>query len=236
MGDSTVKRVNTAGLSMTIPAILLLGHSNSGKSPVGEALARTFSTSTNRLKHLDFGEHLRRTMAGSFDAGLLGDEMAYLREVMNGRLLDDDHFSIARKVILRFLSVHDLNHGGTVVLNGMPRHAGQARDVRDMGVDVRLVIVLECSPEIAWQRKCASERGQGHEDRGTRDDRGRDVFERRVASYGQETAPLISWYSDAGVAVVRAAIDVDTTPESVVELARAWVARVQLVGGAPRTL
>ena len=58
--------------SLGVVAILLVGHSNAGKSPLGALLeARSAELRVRRWLHLDFGERLRATVAGALDAGPL---------------------------------------------------------------------------------------------------------------------------------------------------------------------
>ena len=93
-----------------------------------------------------------------------------------------------------------------LVLNGLPRNPAQARGLAGMGIDVPVVILLDCSVETAWQRKARSERGMGFEDRSHRADVSREVFDRKARSFVEETAPLMDWYRDRGTQVLRVAV------------------------------
>ena len=195
-------------------AILLVGHSNAGKTPLGALLEARTATSGRRLLHLDFGEHLRATVAGTFDPGLDARESAFLRSVMRGTLLDDAHFGIARKVVHRFAEVRRLDPGRDVlVLNGMPRHVGQALACAAAGIDVKLVAFLDCPPEVALARKRLADAGSGHEDRGHRDDAALDTFERKVRSFDEDTRPLLDHFTRLRVPIARLPVGVETTPE-----------------------
>jgi len=199
-----------------IRAILLVGHSNAGKSPLGALLEARSAGDDRRLLHLDFGEHLRATVAGSFDPGLTAAERAFLLTVMQGQLLDDAHFGIALKVVRRFAETRRLDPARDVlILNGMPRRVGQAEACAARGIDIRLVVFLDCPPEIALARKQLAEAGIGHEDRSGRDDSALAIFERKVRSFDEETRPLLVWYNERGVPVVRVPVGVGTTATDV---------------------
>ena len=200
-----------------IRAALLVGHSHAGKTPLGELLARELAEPGRRCLHLDFGEQLRATVAGRLDPGLTAEEAEYLRAVMAGRLLDDAHFGIAAKVVAATLAAAGFDAArDLLLLTGMPRHVGQARACVGAGLDVRLVVFLDCTAEVALARKRLADAGQGHEDRTHRDDGALAVFARKVASFDAETRPLLGHYRDAGVEVVRVPVEVDTTPARMV--------------------
>ena len=133
-------------------AILLLGPTGSGKTPLGDLLeARTGGV------HLDFGSRLRAA-----NEGFSPRERALIAESLRtGALLENENFPIAAK----FLEAA-MGEAGLVILNGLPRHVGQARDV-DALIDIRAVIVLEATPEVILERIA---RDTGGDRTGRRDD------------------------------------------------------------------
>jgi adenylate kinase len=196
-------------------AIIILGHSNAGKSPLAALLERNASRDHHRCLHLDFGEHLRLALNGRADADLTPDEIDYIASVMNGRLLDDAHFRIAEKIIRNFLSRNQfMPDEDTLVLNGIPRHIGQARDLHAIGIEVNTVIFLSCTLSVALARKQLADKGIGHEDRSGRTDGSREIFERKIRSFEQETLPLVDYYRSKGVRVVTIDVTADMTPET----------------------
>jgi adenylate kinase len=212
---------------MPIAAVLLVGHSNAGKTPLGALLEARSAGSDRRLLHLDFGEHLRSIVAGTFDPGLDAEELGFLRSVMQGRLLDDEHFSIARKVVQRFVQDRGCNPGRDVlILNGMPRHLGQALACAAGGIVIRLVVFLDCPPEVALARKRLADAGAGHEDRAHRDDAAVATFERKVRSFDEDTRPLLDHFASEGVPVARVAVLVETTPAQMADRVASDVAAV----------
>ena len=59
--------------------------------------------------------------------GLGRQDIEFLRKVLEtGALLENEHFPIARRILQSFLSRRSARPQTLVVLNGLPRHAGQA--------------------------------------------------------------------------------------------------------------
>jgi adenylate kinase family enzyme len=203
---------------MSIRAIALIGHSNAGKTPLGETIRKRAGTGTRRFHHLDFGEHLRRIAAGTVDAGLSADDSALVRSILDGRLLDDRHFPVAAAIIDRFLERHRFDTtADLLVLNGIPRHHGQARDLADHGIDVVLLIYCACSPLAALSRKRLAEIGRGHEDRSHRHDHDNQTFQRKIRSFERDTRPLLDHYRARGVEQVTIDVTAETTPDDAYE-------------------
>lgn len=199
-------------------AMVLLGHSSSGKTPVGEILARTLSTEDRTAAHFDFGKHLRAIHTGTETMGLAQAQRAVVTSVMNGQLLGDNDFPIALKILNWFIRSNNLRTGrDMLVCNGLPRHCGQALGLVAQGLETGLVVHLDCTPEDAWARKVLSETGRGHENRSDRPDKAPEVFRRKVASFVCDTLPLLDWYHEHEIPVVKVAVSVQTTPRDVVD-------------------
>ncbi|MBD3420804.1 MAG: hypothetical protein GF398_11860 [Chitinivibrionales bacterium] len=201
-----------------IEAMLIAGHSNSGKSPVGEYFQAQLSTPRRRYHHLDFGECLRMVLDGRCEAGLSSGEVAYVRSVMNGALLDAAHFVIAGKIVNAFLAQrHFRKTADVLLLNGMPRNRQQGEDVYKLDIAISTLLLLRCTPEIARKRKLLSESGEGYEDRSNRDDAGVAVFQRKLDSFDADTQPLIALLKSTGCAFYEIDVGVATSPADVVE-------------------
>jgi len=94
-------------------ALLLIGPTGSGKTPLGNRLE-----AQGLARHFDFGAQLR---AGT---GLNAAEKEFVREVLaTGALLENETFYIAEKILRAFMAGHE---DELLVLNGLPRHVGQA--------------------------------------------------------------------------------------------------------------
>jgi len=172
-------------------AILLLGPTGSGKTPLGEMLQRR-GLWGRRCAHFDFGANLRRIAAGGRCAGLTPGERAVIRRALRtGALLQDDEFPIALKILQSFVA-RRAEPADWLVLNGLPRHAGQARGITPVA-RVSLVVRLLCSPATALRR-----------------------IRRNVAGDRTgRTAPLLDHYAEAGVQVRCVRVGVATRVEDV---------------------
>jgi adenylate kinase family enzyme len=192
------------------PALLLLGPTGSGKSPLGDRLEAAGLRGRPCL-HFDFGSHLRRGAADEGTEGLLApDERGVLKRVLaEGALLEDRHFPIARKLFLDFLARRGAGPGTLVVLNGLPRHAGQAEAMESL-VAVEAVVHLACDPEIVRERIRIDAGG----DRSGRADDGIEAVRARIETYARRTAPLLDRYRARGIRVIPLAVGARTTAEA----------------------
>ena len=190
-------------------AILIVGPTGSGKSPLGDLLeARGFRG--KRCFHFDFGSNLRGAVAGSSPREpLTNDDVATIRFVLkSGALLEDEQFHVAEKILLGFVSKNGVEEGDIVVLNGLPRHIGQAR-MLDSIVKIERVIRLECSPEVVSGRIRANTGG----DRTHRTDDSLDEIRNKLEIFHQRTVPLVDHYRERGAEVITIDIDEETTAE-----------------------
>ena len=190
--------------------ILLLGPTGSGKSPLGDCMEGA-GLEGRRFCHFDFGANLRRVVFEPVTGdGFCNEEREFLRSVLeSGALLEDDRFPLAERILVRFLETH--SHGGQaeVVLNGLPRHEGQAEAVGRI-VEVHTVVWLQCSPDAVLARIGTNVGG----DRGQRTDDSREEVCRKLAIFAERTGPLVGYYRGLGRRVIELPVAADTTPEA----------------------
>ena len=197
---------------ITHKAILLIGPTGSGKTPLGELLDGR-ELWGRRCTHFDFGEALRRaaTVAAG-PSGLDAAELAVVTDVLGtGALLRDDQFPIAAKILSAFIRERGLGERDTLVLNGLPRHVGQARGLADV-VDLRLVVQLECPSGVVVERVRADVGG----DREGRADDDVELIRRKLEIYRRQTLPLVEHLKRSGVAMETVGVSVDTGAEDIV--------------------
>jgi adenylate kinase family enzyme len=179
---------------------------------LGDALAaRGFRG--RRCHHFDFGARLRE-VAERGGAGLGDDDVAFVRSVMaGGALLENETFHIARAILDDFLRQEQAGAGDLVILNGLPRHAGQARDVAGI-LEVVLVVALECPAETVYARIARNSGG----DRAGRVDDSVDEIARKLETYAARTRPLLEHYAAAGTPCRRVPVGVETAPADILDM------------------
>lgn len=133
-----------------------------------------------------------------------------VRAVRTGVLLEDREFHVARKILLGWARQRGVGDEDVIVLNGLPRHVGQAKDVDSM-VNVCAVVYLACPAEVVLERIRVNAGG----DRGGREDDALEAVARRLRLFEERTAPLLDHYAGKGVRIERIDIKVRTTPQDV---------------------
>ncbi|MGE5300188.1 MAG: nucleoside monophosphate kinase [Acidobacteriota bacterium] len=196
---------------MNVRAMLLIGPTGVGKTPFGGYL-ETRGLGEGRCLHFDFGHQLR-AIAGHRTPpdGFSREEHSFIRDVLEkGLLLENEHFHIAEKIIEIFLRDRDFSDTDILVLNGLPRHADQARDM-DKKVKTEAVIVLDCEAEEVFRRIGENTGG----DRSGRTDDNIEMVSRKLDLFRERTAPLIGHYAAAGCDVFRVKVTASSTVEDV---------------------
>ena len=194
-------------------AILLLGPTGSGKTPLG-MVCEPRGLWGRRCVHFDFGEALRKAADAPMQPALLTDEdMAVVTQAIeSGALLENENFHIARNILVSFARERGLNPDDLLLLNGLPRHVGQADDVATI-VDVKLVVCLDCAPEVAAERIRLNSAGDRH----GRVDDSPDAVEDKLAIFYERTLPLLRYYRARGTEIERVSIEAHTAPEDIWE-------------------
>lgn len=192
-------------------AILILGPTGSGKTPLGLLLARS-GLWRRKCHHFDFGAELRRLGASKKPPKpFTEDDIAVIRLVLStGALLKERQFGIAMKALTCFLSRAHVRKRDLIVLNGLPRHAGQARHIGAM-LDIGLVVSLSCSESCIIDRIASNAGG----DRTGRVDDSRADVAVKLEVFKKRTRPLIEYYRQHRVPVKSIRIEVDTRPADI---------------------
>jgi adenylate kinase len=191
------------------PSWLLVGPTGVGKTPLGR-LIENRGFAGRRFLHFDFGAELRAIGAGTAGAATLApDEVAVVRRSLaTGALLEDHEFPVALKILKAFVRRSGAGENDRLVLNGLPRHVGQARMMED-SVRVEIVVSLEASPETVRERILLDAGG----DRIGRADDELRAIRQKLVIFRMRTLPLIEYYENREVPVFRLAVGARMTAE-----------------------
>ena len=194
--------------SFPIDAVLLLGPTGVGKSPLGDLIAQK-GLFRRKCHHLDFGSELRGAVSGgNRSAAYSPEELDFIHGVLEkGLLLENEHFPLAEKIISLFLDRCGFSGKDLLVLNGIPRHAGQANDMERIAL-VAAVIVLDCSGDVVVKRIKSNVGG----DRTEREDDNADLIEKKLMIFRDRTAPLIAHYEKEKSCIYRITVTATMTP------------------------
>jgi len=201
----------TTNYSYPVDAVLLLGPTGVGKSPLGDSLAQ-HGLFGRICRHLDFGAELRLAASdGERSAAYSQNELNFIHGVLErGLLLENEHFSLAEKIISLFLDRTGFSQRDLLVLNGIPRHPGQAQDIARIGI-IHALIVLDCTAEDVHCRIRDNVGG----DRTERIDDNKELIEKKLVIYRERTAPLIEHYERRGRRIFRISVSGDMTADMV---------------------
>jgi len=192
-------------------ALLIVGPTGAGKTPLGDSLGR-HGWHGRRCVHFDFGRNLR-AVGNAETGGFTRSEIAFVQgDMEKGALLENETFHIAERILRAFIDASGVGPGELLVLNGLPRHVGQASDV-DRIVDVGGVLHLDCTAKVVFERLRRNSGG----DRGARTDDGVALVEKKLREFTSRTEPLVAHYRDRGATVQRWEIGVGTRPEDLLQ-------------------
>jgi len=191
-------------------AILLVGPTGAGKTPLGQWLEQ-HGVFGGTCHHFDFGANLRAVVAAGTNRAYNREEIAFLRRVLSqGALLEQESFHLATRILKGFLLRRGVQSDHWLVLNGLPRHVGQAQGLESI-VHVAVVVHFECDGATIRKRLKLDSGG----DRVGRLDDHADLVGRKLAIYEERSRPLIEHYLERGARVIEMKVDVTTRPEDI---------------------
>jgi adenylate kinase len=196
---------------VSVSAVLLVGPTGSGKTPLGDFLERT-GLGGRACRHFDFGVELRRLAASPAPPpGFSVDDLDVIRHSLaTGALFGDAELPLALKIVKMCIEPLAICVRDLVVLNGFPRHENQARALEGL-VFVELVVLLEIAPETLVERIRLDPDG----DRGGRADDSDAAILERFKAFRDRTLPLVEFYERQGARVLRVPVSMTTTAETI---------------------
>jgi adenylate kinase len=199
------------GEGVSTPGLLLLGPTGVGKTPLGE-YAESQGFQNHRCSHFDFGANLRKVdQTGKPQGKLTHDDVMFIHKVLTeGALLEHDTFYIAEELLRAHIQNNSLGPDDYVLLNGLPRHADQARDIESI-VSVERVVHLHCTPEVVYERIRTNSGG----DRTERSDDAPEAIARKLEIFETRTQPLVEYYRSRGISVIDIGITATSSPETI---------------------
>jgi adenylate kinase family enzyme len=204
-----------------VKSIAIIGPTGSGKTPLGNYIAG-HGINGKRCVHFDFGHELRSiSNHGTPPGGYTKKDIAFIQDVLSGGLLlENEHFPIARKIINIFMTKNCFEQDNILILNGLPRHVGQAEDIKVIA-KVESLIVLECTAEDVFSR---IQENKG-EDRTDRIDDDIKMVEEKLRIFWDRTRPLVDYYSRKGSRVFTISVSVESSAQELyTELASSLIA------------
>ncbi len=194
-------------------AILLLGPTGSGKTPLGDYIEK-HGLRGKRCYHFDFGEQLRAVSERRKPPrNCSREDVAYIDKVLReGALLENKTFYIAENILHSFIGENGIADTDFIILNGLPRHIGQAEAI-DRIVSVEKVVYLECTPQVVYSR---IEKNSGG-DRKDRIDDSIAEIEKKLKLFDSKTRPLLDYYQKKNVLIEKISIEIETTPHDILQ-------------------
>ena len=194
------------------PAVLLIGPTGSGKTPLGDWL-EAHGLWGRRWHHFDFGARLRAVVAEGPSSRYRREEIQFLSDVIEkGVLLENESFALAERVLDEFMARRCVQPEDLLLMNGLPRHVGQA-----LALDNRLrcvaVVQLVCDAATVIERL---RRDSGGDRAGRRDD-DPALVARKLAIFAERTRPLVEHYRGGGARLISVPVGVATTPRETIE-------------------
>lgn len=202
----------TTSQLQTSQAILLLGPTGAGKTPLGDWLEAN-GLCGRTCHHFDFGANLRAIATSSPSDSFSSDEIEFLKRVLTqGALLENESFRLALKILNNFVTRRGVKSEHWLILNGLPRHVGQARAL-EPHVHIRAVVQLECNAGVVRERLRRDAGG----DRASRADDREELVTRKLAIYEERTRPLVAHYRERGSKMISIPVGIETQPHEIVQ-------------------
>lgn len=159
--------------------------------------------------HFDFGANLRAVVSAGTTQEFSRDEFQFLQQVLTeGALLENEAFYLAEKILHHFLGQREVQRSHWLILNGLPRHVGQAVRLEAL-LNVNVLVRLACDARTIHERLQLNAGG----DRAGRMDDSAALVARKLAIYEERTIPLLEYYCRRGARLLEVEVQASTQPQ-----------------------
>ena len=203
-------------LSFPIRALLLLGPTGAGKTPLGWELEKR-GLLGKKIHHFDFGENLRKVARGliPFEEE---DRKLIMDILKEGRLLKPEEFYLAEHLLSSFLTQVSFKKEDLLLLNGLPRNLYQAEKLPNF-IEMEGVIYLKIDERTLFLRL----KTDPAMDRKERTDDLEELVFKKLKWFKEKNLPLLEYYSAKGVKIIELSVSEKDTGESLYEkLIETW--------------
>jgi adenylate kinase family enzyme len=168
-----------------------------------------------RCHHFDFGANLRAIAAsGKSGQPLTLSEVNFIKNILKqDALLANRDFYLARKILSRFIIKRRVRPGDWIILNGLPRHTGQAKQIKSL-IEIKSLIYLDCPPKTVLARIRHNRGG----DRSGRPDDAIASIKNKLAVFSRKTEALLKYYRSAGVEIIKIPVFENTRPGDIIKI------------------
>jgi len=190
-----------------IKALLLVGPTGAGKTPLGKVLEERGFQGT-RVHHFDFGEELRKIASNQTKVNQ--DVADLVRTILTeGRLLTPEEYFIFLETLDEFIKRRGYKEGEFIALNGFPRDLKQAEFIEGH-LDIVCVINLSVTFDVLYYRLKHDPAG----DRKGRIDDTPQLVAKKLAWFFERNIPLIDYYKRKGAKVLEVVVEREDTGET----------------------
>lgn len=190
-----------------IEAILLVGPTGSGKTPLGSEIEKR-GLFGKRAHHFDFGSNLRAV--ANFQLPLPERDINLIRKILyEGRLLKPEEFYLAESILKAFLHSRDFSPEDILILNGLPRNQFQAEKLTEK-VYFKGIIHLSIEISVLKERLTIDPAG----DRKGRTDDSEEYLVKKLEWFQRETLPMLQYFQSKGTEILELRVEKTDTGSS----------------------
>ncbi len=181
-------------LNSIFSALLLIGPTGAGKTPLGNLLEKR-GLFSKRVFHFDFGETLRKVIKQEIP--FPEEDRKLIQSILKeARLLKPEEFYLAENLLKSFILINDITPEDLLVLNGLPRNLYQAKKLASFAkiegiIDLKIdfpTLLKRIQKDPALDRK-------------GREDDLPNLIAKKLIWFEEENKPLIDFYKKENIKI-----------------------------------